>query len=110
MAQSAATANGATWGLTCRSTGASTAWHLGREALSVHVAPHGPGAMPLRPGYLYYKGFPTDTSNSQPGSIAQQWTQERMFRFSVQNRLVAAVTEHGCRDANGADGGTTNGH
>jgi quinol monooxygenase YgiN len=41
--------------LTCRSTGASTAWHLGREALVVHVAPRGPGATPFRPGYLYVR-------------------------------------------------------
>jgi hypothetical protein len=46
----------AAWrGLTCRSTGASTAWHLGRDPLSVHVAPRGPGAMPFRPGYLYVR-------------------------------------------------------
>ena len=41
--------------LTCRSTGAPTAWHLGREALVVHVAPRGPGATPSSPGYLYVR-------------------------------------------------------
>jgi hypothetical protein len=40
-------------GLTCRSTGASTACRPGREALVVHAAPRGQGATPFRPGYLY---------------------------------------------------------
>jgi len=53
-------------GLTCRSTGASTAWHLGRKALVVHVAPRGQGATPFRPGYLYYKGFPIFASVTKP--------------------------------------------
>jgi hypothetical protein len=38
--------------LTCRSTGRATAWHPGRDALVVHVAPHGQGATPSRAGYL----------------------------------------------------------
>jgi hypothetical protein len=36
--------------LTRRSTGAPTAGHLGREALLVHHAPRGQGALPLSPG------------------------------------------------------------
>ncbi len=36
--------------LTSRSTGAPTAWHLARAALSAYHAPHGPGAMPSSPG------------------------------------------------------------
>lgn len=31
------------------------AWHPGRDALVVHVAPRGPGATPFRPGYLYVR-------------------------------------------------------
>lgn len=38
-----------------------------------------------------YKGFPTSASNSHPGSIAQQLTQERMFRFSLQAKFVAGA-------------------
>jgi hypothetical protein len=36
--------------LTLRTTGAPTAGHLGREALLVHHAPRGQGALPLSPG------------------------------------------------------------
>ena len=42
-------------GLTCRSTGRATAWHPGRAALAVHVAPRGQGPMPPRAGYLYVR-------------------------------------------------------
>ncbi|MFO1278392.1 MAG: hypothetical protein U1F04_02250 [Burkholderiaceae bacterium] len=42
-------------------------------------------------GIYYYKGFPTSASNSHPGSIAQQLTQERMFRFSLQAKFVAGA-------------------
>ncbi|HQQ71832.1 MAG TPA: hypothetical protein PLL92_16190, partial [Alicycliphilus sp.] len=31
-----------------------------------------------------YKGFPTQASNSHPGSIAQQWTQALALWFSDQ--------------------------
>ena len=48
-------ANAAGRCLTCRSTGASTACRPGRDALVVHVAPRGQGAMPFRPGYLYVR-------------------------------------------------------
>jgi hypothetical protein len=61
---SASVASAARRGLTCRSTGASTACRPGREALVVHVAPRGQGAMPFRPGYLYvrpsYRGSRSD--------------------------------------------------
>ena len=42
-------------------------------------------------GFAFYKGFPTSASNSHPGSIAQQLTQERMFRFSLQAKFVAGA-------------------
>lgn len=41
--------------LTCRSTGRATAWHPGRAALVVYVAPRGQGPMPPRAGYLYVR-------------------------------------------------------
>jgi hypothetical protein len=65
-------ANAAGRCLTCRSTGASTAWRLDREALVVHVAPRGPGATPFRPGYLYVRPHvcACNGSGKAPRSVA----------------------------------------
>jgi hypothetical protein len=48
-------AAGQTRRLTCRSTGAPTAGHLAREALTVYPAPRGQGVHPSSPGYLYVR-------------------------------------------------------
>lgn len=41
-------------------------------------------ALAIAPKLSNYKGFPTQASNTHPGSIANQWTQALVLWFSDQ--------------------------
>jgi hypothetical protein len=79
--------------LTCRSTGASTAWHPGREALSVHVAPRGQGTTPFRPGYLHVRRH--ELHFRGPSRCAQRcWSVAGSCRRAGAARVSRGLNRH----------------